>query len=904
MSENETNIKKRKGTKAMNRYGFIVVLLLAIFVLVVASIFRIKYVEGATLRRLSEEERIKKERIIPPKRGNIYAADGRLLATSESLYRIYIDFMADGIKKDTLNKYISGYVIKRDSVKIDGIMRYTDSLYVYNGNKIAKYPSYKNHNLDGYIGELPLALAKKFPSKNARQYRDFFIDGWKLRRKELDKIDKLSAKLANTFPNRKSKRYRDFLMNNWNSDRRNLFVVDTLSAALAKRTSGKIGKRQYKNLFLYGRKASRKGLTVELDTLVWALAKSVPVRGKKTEDLAKEYRRLFEWELSPKEMDELIKLEKSDTRITTKSRRLRLLDKEINYLDLKTLRSLPYLSKLSTQNGRIDEEKTDRRRPFERLAGRTIGAIHKEMDGQGASGIELKYDSILRGEPGIKSRQKVQGRWIDIVEEPAKDGLDIQTTIDVDIQDIVEKALYAKLVETEAELGCAVIMEVETGEIKGISNLDRMPDGSYRESRPHVFSYMAEPGSTFKTASIMIALEDGIVTPQDSFYVGTGLSDYEYMVRGKLHKQTIPDWYWRRKENKGWLTVTEGMYISSNIVVARTILKGYEKEQAKYVEKLYNLGLTKKIDWDVPLQGIEGRGIIRHPDDKSSYWSAITLPWMSFGYNTQIPPVRMLMFYNGIANNGKMIKPFITKAFLKDGKVIESFETEVLNPALCSDRTLRQIQDMLVGVVEKGTASVVGKNLSFPVAGKTGTALIASGGKYAGYYVSFCGYFPAGKPQYTCFVGIRKPKGSPSGGGMSGMVFKNIAEEVYAKNVRLAPSACFADSTGTRIPQVKNGMYDKLATVLTGLGVSFNLSNAGSRWVKAVTHDTNIELTKNNVAEDIVPDVNGMGARDALFLLEKLGLKVGLTGSGRVTGQSVAAGSPVVKGSLIRIQLN
>ncbi|MDR1810455.1 MAG: PASTA domain-containing protein [Prevotella sp.] len=903
MSENETNIKEKKGKKAMNRYGVIVVALLAFFVLVVVFVFRIKYVEGGILQRLSEEERIKKDRVIPPKRGNIYAADGRLLATSESLYTIYIDFMAPGVKKDTLDKYINGYVI-RDSMKINGKMQYVDSLFIYDKDKIdsivGRFSPSKNHNLSKYIGALPTALAKKFPQKNARQYQNFFMEGWKLCEKEQAKIKRLSKQLAAP-KGKKSNYYCDYLINNWTSDRRKLFVIDTLSTAMSKKSKGRIGKQSYKNLFLYGRKFALEGRIVELDTLAWALAKSRPVSGKTTKDLAKEYRRLFEWELSPKDMDEIIRLEKSGERITTQSRRLKLLDREINYLDLKILRSLPYLDKLSTQNGRIDEEKTDRRRPFGRLAGRTVGAINKNMDGQGVSGVELKYDSILRGEPGVKSRQKVHGKWIDIIEEPAKDGLDVQTTIDVDIQDIVEKALYAKLVETGAELGCAVIMEVETGEIKGISNLDRMPDGSYRENRPYVFSYMAEPGSTFKTASIMIALEDGIVTPQDSFYVGTGLYDYEYLSKHKSAKRTVRDWYWRERRNRGWLTVAEGMYLSSNIVVSKTILKGYEKQQAKYVDKLYALGLTKQIDWDVPLQGIEGTAIIPHPNDKSHYWSAITMPWMSFGYNTQIPPIRILMFYNGIANNGKMLKPFITKAFLKDGKVVESFETEVINSSICSEQTLKQIQDMLLGVTREGTAKVIGRSLSFPAAGKTGTALIASNGRYeSGAYLSFCGYFPADKPKYTCFVGIRKPKI----GGVAAVVFKNIAEEVYAQNIRLTPSACFADSAIKRIPQVKNGLYDKLATVLTGLGVNFRLSNTGSRWVKAVAHDTDVELTKNNVMEDAVPDVKGMGARDALYLLEKSGLKVELTGAGRVIEQSLTAGTPVVKGAHIKIRLN
>lgn len=735
MPEESNNIKKKKGTTAINRYGFIVILLSAIFVAVIIYIARIMFVEGDMWRALGEQETVKKDRIITPNRGNIYANDGRLLATSEPLYGIYVDFLSEGIKKDTLMKYVD---------------------------------------------DLSATLAKKFPDKTSAQYKKIFMDGWELSRRELAEIEKAKA-------------------------------------------------------------------------------------------------------------------EKSDRKIKTKSRYVRIIRRDINYLELKEIRTFPYFNQRSNRSGMIAEEKTMRKKPFGRLAGRTIGSIYKDIKMGGASGIELKYDSILRGEPGLKNRQKIQGRWIDIVEVPAKDGLDVKTTIDIDIQDIVEKSLYAKLVETEAESGCAIIMEVETGEIKAISNLDRIGNGIYAEGNPNAFSYMSEPGSTFKTASIMVALEDGVVTPQDSFHVGTGLYKYG--------KKWVRDHYWQKGQDRGYLTVTEGMYVSSNVVVAKTILKGYENNPEKYVQHLYDLGITKKLEWDVPLKGKEGTAVIRHPKDKSNPWSATTLPWMSFGYETQVPPIYMLMFYNGIANNGKMIKPFITKAFLKDGKIEDEFDTEVVNPALCSERTLKQIQDILVGVVNEGTAKVVGVDL-FQIAGKTGTAQIATGGGYSGHYVSFCGYFPADKPKYTCFVGIRRPKGIPSGGGMPGMVFRNIAEEVYAHNIRLSPKDCHTDSTLTKMPYVKNGSFNKLETVLSSLNLNYNYADAGSQWVRASSHDNIIELNKNTITKDIVPDVIGMGARDALYIMEKSGLMVTLTGSGKVIKQSISPGSHVVKGSRIEIHLN
>ena len=735
MPEEVTDIKKKRGAIALTRYGIITILLSVVFIAVIVNIIHIKYVEGEMWRALGEKETIKKDRTILPNRGDIYAADGRLLATSEPLYGIHVDFLAEGIQKDTLMKYVE---------------------------------------------PLSDALARKFPERTSAQYKKILMDGWALSRKEIVEIEK----------------------------------------------------------------AKQEGL------------------GKK---------------------------------VKTRSRYVRIIPRDINYLELKELRTFPFFKLRTNRNGLIAEEKTRRKKPFGRLAGRTVGSIYADINMGGTSGIELKYDSILQGEPGIKSRQKIQGRWIDIIEVPAKDGLDVKTTLDIDIQDIVERSLYEKLVETEAESGCAIIMEVETGEIKAISNLDRTKNGRYAEGNPNAFSYMSEPGSTFKAMSIMVALEDGIVTPTDSFHVGTGLYQYG--------KRWIRDHYWQQAQDRGYLTVAEGMHVSSNIVVAKAILKGYENNPEKYVQRLYDLGITKKLDWDVPLKGKEGTSSIRHPKDKSNPWSATTLPWMSFGYETQIPPIYVLMFYNAIANNGKMIKPFLTKSFLKDGKIIEEFKTEVINPQICSDRTLNQIHEMLVGVVTEGTGKVVNADL-FQIAGKTGTALIATGGGYSGYYVSFCGYFPADKPKYTCFVGIRRPKGIPSGGGMSGMVLKNIAEEVYAHNMRLSPDECLIDSTLSKMPQVKNGTYSKLETILRTLNLDYNLPNRESRWVKASTSGTVIELQKNKIMNDTVPDVLGMGARDALFLLEKSGLKVKLSGAGKVIKQSMPAGSAFRKGSLVEIQLN
>jgi cell division protein FtsI (penicillin-binding protein 3) len=548
------------------------------------------------------------------------------------------------------------------------------------------------------------------------------------------------------------------------------------------------------------------------------------------------------WNLREKEERQILENKNKgiDERVPIRSRYVKILRNDINYIDLKEIRTFPFWNQRSNRSGLIAEERNSRKKPFGNLANRTVGSVYKDIEKGGASGLELKYDSLLRGVPGVKYRQKIQGKWMDVVEEPAKEGWDIVTTIDADIQDIAERALKSKLVETEAESGTAIIMEVKSGEIKGIVNLDRLSNGDYAEGNPNAFSYMNEPGSTFKTVTTMIALDDGVITPTDSFYVGNGLFQY--------NKRWVRDHYWRRGQDRGYLTVAEGMELSSNVVMSKIVLKGYEDKPEKFVDGIDRIGLRKQLTWDVPLNGIEGTSSIRYPNDKNNYWSKTTLPWMSFGYETQIPPIYMLMFYNAIANGGKMIKPFIAKQFLENGKVVKEFEAEVVNPKICKESTLEEIKKMLVGVVENGTAKVVASDY-FSIAGKTGTAQIAGGGGYSGYYVSFSGYFPADEPMYTIFVGLRKPKGVPSGGGMAGMVFKNIAEQTYLRKVRLLAEDCKVDSTLQKAPEIKHGNWNNNKYVLNKLNLSVADKNSDSDWVKIKFENNEIRI--DNVIEDV-----------------------------------------------------
>ena len=725
----DTNNKRR----ILNRYGIVVVVMILLGGGIVFSAGKIVFTsEGKKWREVGEKETVIRDRVILPNRGNIFTSDGKLLASSEPLYGIYMDFWADGMVKDTLVKYAE---------------------------------------------PLSKGLAEMFRDRTAGQYRAILLNNYKRREDEQKQIESNKA----------------------------------------------------------------KGV---------------------------------------------------DVKVRKRTRYVRLVKRDISYVELKEIRKLPFLNQRSNRSGMIAEEKNSRKKPFGSLAARTVGSIYRDITKGGASGIELKFDSLLCGVPGVKNRQKIQGKWMDVVEIPAEDGYDIVTTLDADIQDISERALRNKLIEIDAESGCAVIMEVKTGEIKGIVNLDRIRKGVYAEGNPNVFSYMNEPGSTFKPITVLAALEDGAINPTDSFHVGSGLYTH--------NKRVVRDHYWTQGRDRGYLTVQEGIEVSSNIVMAKIALKAYENQPEKFTKRIDKMGLTKSLQWDVPLRGIEGTSQIRHPNDKANPWSKTTLAWMSFGYETQVPPIYLLMFYNALANKGKMLKPFIAKEFYKDGKLAKKIEPEVVNSSIASKGSIALVHDMLMGVIERGTAKVV-KSDYFPIAGKTGTAQLATGGGYSGHFVSFCGYFPADEPKYTCFVGIRKPKGIPSGGGMAGMVFKNIAEQTYVRTTHLVAEDCRIDSTLSKLPAMKNGLWSKNQQVLKGLRYNSTSVEKDVEWVQVRSDSVGYQPEPLTLIDNLVPNVYGMGARDALYLLEKSGLRVNVSGSGRVVSQSIGPGQKIIKGKTISL---
>ena len=577
------------------------------------------------------------------------------------------------------------------------------------------------------------------------------------------------------------------------------------------------------------------------------------------------------------------------------SRHYRLIHRRISYTEMKDFATLPLLKHPPHKSGVKMVQMAQRKKPFGSLASRTVGDVYGDESKGGKNGLELAYDSLLRGIPGVGTRQKIAGRYYTTPEIEPVDGVDITTTIDINIQDITQTALMEKLQEIDAESGTAVVMDVKTGEIKAISNLGRVSTGRYEETKNFAVSDESEPGSTFKVASMIVALDKGIIEPEDTVDVGNGI----YIYKGA--RMTDHNWH---HGGYGKITASQAIWYSSNIGIAKIILKGFENNPSEYVEALYSMNMNQPFEMNIPGSG---RPKIRHPKDSTRYWAKTSLPWMSFGYETQIPPIYTLAFFNAIANDGEMMKPYFVKNISKDGNIIEEYGPETINSSICKRSTLREVRKMLEGVVEEGTAKIM-KSDRVKLAGKTGTAQISKGkaGYQAGgksHQVSFCGYFPADKPVYSCIVVIRNPRiGYPSGGGMSGMVFKHIAERTYAQS-RYVPVEVVRDSNSVFMPQVKNGQYKELIRVLDKLDIPCEDDGKEWKWATAKIEDKQLSLREYSATENLVPSVFGMGAKDALFLLESCGFRVQINGKGRVYSQSRGAGQRYQKGETIVLNL-
>ena len=557
-------------------------------------------------------------------------------------------------------------------------------------------------------------------------------------------------------------------------------------------------------------------------------------------------------------------------------------NRRIDYNTFCEVHKLPIFRESKGKSGFHWETFNARKRPFGSLAGRTIGDVYIAKD-SAKNGLELSYDSILRGTNGLMHRRKVLSKYLDIPVLTPIDGADIVTTIDVSMQDLAERALVDELKLVNGEMGVAILMEVKTGDVKAIVNMQRADDGEYYEMVNNAISHRCEPGSVFKVASFLVALDDGVIPNDTNFTIPTGCGIME------MHGRAMKDHNWRRG-GYGTINVARALEVSSNIGVSYVIDKFYGSNPTKYVQGLYRVGIHE--DLKLPLVGYHPP-YIRMPDtkttDRAKYWSKTTLPWMSIGYETQIAPINTVAFYNAIANNGKMMQPRFVKQLVKDGQVIKKFEPVVLKEQIAKPSTIKMMQTILEHVVSQGLGRKAGSK-SFKVAGKTGTAQVADqfGSYHSGttrYWLSFAGFFPADNPRYTCIVCIKKSGLPASGGGMSGVVFHHIAEGVMAQNLKLSVDDA-RDSTSVFKPAVKQGNTIAADYVLNDLNIK-----------------DKPQLQQKKESGQIIPDVTGMGARDAVYALERRGVKAIIKGRGKVKSQSLYAGTAVKQGMKCELYL-
>lgn len=575
----------------------------------------------------------------------------------------------------------------------------------------------------------------------------------------------------------------------------------------------------------------------------------------------------------------------------------------IDYNTYKEVKKLPVFKYAKYQSGFHEEEFNARRRPFGSLAQRTVGDLYGAKD-VARCGLEMSFDSILRGTNGIENRRKIRNKYLSITEIPPVDGSDIVTTIDVSIQDLAERALLEELQEINGNVGVAIVMEVATGDIKAIVNLDKCEDGQYREIKNHAVSDLLEPGSVFKTASMMVALDDNVVDTMYTVATGGGVWN--------MYGRDMKDHNWRRG-GYGNLTLPWCLKYSSNIGISRIIDNFYHRNPEKFVQGIYDLGLAD--DLQIPITGYSPAKIRMPKKTKRGQytnWSNTALAWMSIGYETQVPPISTLTFYNAIANDGKMMRPRFVKKVVKDGTILAEYPPIVQREQIAKESTIIQMQRILSEVVSEGLGKKAGSD-KFSVAGKTGTAQMSKGaaGYKSGvtdYLLSFAGFFPVNAPRYSCIVCIQKSGLPASGGGMSGVVFHNIAEGIMAQNLKLSVVDA-KDSTASPIPMAKSGNLLATDYVLSALG--FNIKNGWNGanpfgnhiWGAVETSNNAITFSeKKNINKQLVPDVHNMGARDAIYLLESCGIKVVMSGRGRVVEQSLAPGDKIKRGMVCKLR--
>ena len=557
---------------------------------------------------------------------------------------------------------------------------------------------------------------------------------------------------------------------------------------------------------------------------------------------------------------------------------------------IERLRKFPIFNLGKYRGGCIILKSNQRVKPYGMLANRTVGyAVENDGKKSILVGIEGAFNEYLKGQNGQMLMEKIRGNeWKPVDDELSIEpvpGSDVYTSIDVNIQDVAESALLKQLREQKAQKGCAVLMEVKTGFVKAIANLSFDPKTeTYFEAQNHAVGLASEPGSTFKLASLLVALEQGKVEITDSVDMTGRYEFYDNYLTdgGKIY---------------GRNTVKDAFEKSSN-VISQIIYDNYKTEPQEFIDGLKEIGIHQKLGLSILGEGVP---LIKESSDPT--FTGITLPWMSIGYELKMTPLQTLALYNAVANEGTLLQPQFVKYIKKGSEIQKEYKPRILNASICSKSTLRDLKVMLEGVVERGTAKNI-KARGFSIAGKTGTSKISQGSKGYGnkYQASFCGYFPSKDPVYSCIVVVQGPTKNIFGSVVSGTVFKEIADKVYAQEFQ--NENIVLKDTLNRYPYSRSG--DKMSFLVASENMRIpveDLTNESNEWISTRTGKDAIKIIHKKTQKGLVPNVVGMGLIDATYMLEKYGLFVQPVGSGIVREQSIKAGLRINKGQKIILQL-
>jgi len=572
------------------------------------------------------------------------------------------------------------------------------------------------------------------------------------------------------------------------------------------------------------------------------------------------------------------------------------LKKKISFEEYQVLRNFPLVRQGPNKSGFIIDVRDNRVNPYVLLANRTIGLSRGDTSKN--VGLERSYDSVLKGQTGQRLMRYMAGTYVPVdgAEIDPENGKDIITTIDSYIQDIAENALMKMMVANNSLQGSCIVMEVKTGKIKAIANLGKRPDGEYLEDYNYAVGRKTEPGSVFKIATLISLLEDKYVDTGTIVDCEGGQKSFYGLRIRDSHLGT------------GLLTVKEAFAQSSNVAFAKLADQYYHNQPRRFYQHLHDLRLDTVSGIDIVGAAVP---YIKKPNSK--YWAKTTIPFMAHGYEELVTPLNLLMVYNAVANNGKMMKPYLINSINDMGVEIKSFKPEVLVDKICSEATLGKLKACLLAVVENehGTGHSLKNNL-YEFGGKTGTAVSAmdnrgynKGDKI--YQSAFMGFFPFNDPKYSIAVVIQN--GSESklayGGVVSGPVFKEVADRLYASKVANEPLNKFEKDRDSSFYKFY-GMKSDVNTILNAFNYKETDKAISGAWATSILNDGKAQLVADNFSnlKNKVPDVNGLGLKDAVFLLENMGLKVVALGKGKVIYQSLAQNSDFNKGQSIKIELN